>query len=345
VWSVELDAARRLALGLQESFRARNDAWGESFALWELGLLEWRAGNWDAGDRYAADSLEIRTQLGRAMPHDEFPIAIVAAHRGRVDEARDRSRGAAARAEAAGIRVAQSGHGWVLGFVELSVGDPVAALPHLRRSYELRNALMHEPGMRVELGDLLEALIATGELDEARAILDLWERRAAAVDRAWALAILGRGRGLLLAAQGDVEAALASFEHALAEHARDVDPFSHARTLLALGRTQRRAKRRGAARATLEAALGGFEALGAPLWAHQTRGELARIGGRTPSRDDLTEGERRIATLVAEGRSNKEVAAALFLTQRSVDTALTRIYRKLGVRSRSELAHRGLANT
>ena len=105
------------------------------------------------------------------------------------------------------------------------------------------------------------------------------------------------------------------------------------------GRTQRRAKRRGAARTTLEDALARFERLGAPLWAEQTRAELARIGGRTPSGGELTEAERRIATLVAEGRTNREVAAALFLTVHSVETALTRVYRKLGVRSRAELAH------
>jgi DNA-binding CsgD family transcriptional regulator len=227
----------------------------------------------------------------------------------------------------------------VLGFIELSLGDATAALPHLRRSYEIRNTFMREPGMRVELGDLLEALIATGEQDEAEKILAEWEPRAIAVDRAWLLAILARCNGLLLAARGDADAAVASFERALAEHARDVDPFHHARTLLAFGRTQRRAKKRAAARASLEDALTRFEALGAPLWAEQTRAELARIGGRAPSRGELTRAEQRIAALVAEGRTNRDVAAALFLTEHSVETALTRIYRKLGVRSRAELAH------
>ena len=93
------------------------------------------------------------------------------------------------------MRIAQSGHGWVLGFVELSLGDANAALPYLRRSYELRNAFMLEPGRRVELGDLLEALIAVGELDEADEILATWQERAEALDRAWALAILARCRG------------------------------------------------------------------------------------------------------------------------------------------------------
>jgi DNA-binding CsgD family transcriptional regulator len=80
-----------------------------------------------------------------------------------------------------------------------------------------------------------------------------------------------------------------------------------------------------------------FERLGAPLWSEQARAELARIGGRSPSRGDLTEAESLIAGLVAEGRTNREVAAALFLTEHSVEAALTRVYRKLGVRSRAEL--------
>ena len=197
---------------------------------------------------------------------------------------------------------------------------------------------MLEPAQRLELGDLLEALISLSRLDEAEEILGFWQPRAEGVDRAWALAILARCRGLLLAAHGDADDALASFECALAEHARDIDPFQRARTLLALGRTQRRAKKRGAARTTLEEALVEFERVGAPLWAEQARAELARISGRAPSSGELTEGERRIADLVAEGHTNREVAASLFLTEHSVETALTRVYRKLGVRSRAELA-------
>jgi DNA-binding CsgD family transcriptional regulator len=184
------------------------------------------------------------------------------------------------------------------------------------------------------------ALVAVGELDEADALLGLWEERARAVDRAWALAILARGRGLLLAAQGRLDDAFACFERSLAEHARTCDPFQHARTLLALGRTQRRAKRRAAARATLTDAHERLHQLGAPLWAAQAHAELARIGGRHTHADELTDAEHRIAALVAQGKPNREVAAALFLTVHSVETALTRIYRKLGVRSRAELARR-----
>jgi DNA-binding CsgD family transcriptional regulator len=258
-----------------------------------------------------------------------------------MEDARALSEHALARAERDGIRIAQSGHCWVLGFIELSRGDAAAALTYLERGWEIRDSvLLLEPGHRYELADTLEALIAVGRLEDAERKLVPWEERSRALDRSWALAITARCRALLLAARGDFAGAQASFERAIAEHGRTQDPFQHARTLLALGTTQRRARQRGAARATLEQALAIFERLGAPLWAEKARAELRRIGGRASSRGELTEAERRIAVLVAEGRANRDVAAALFITEHTVEGALTRAYQKLGVRSRAELAAR-----
>jgi DNA-binding CsgD family transcriptional regulator len=229
----------------------------------------------------------------------------------------------------------------VLGFLELSEDNATAALSHLRAAHRTRELGGHnEPGQMWELPDLLDALVAVGEVDEAEAIAGTADERARSLDRAWALAVSARTRALVAAARGEADNAFVAFEEALAEHARVEDPFQHARTLLALGTAQRRAKRRGAARATLEQALATFERLGAPLWAEKARAEMARIGGRAPARGALTASERRIAALVAEGRTNREVAAALFLTEHTVATALTRIYRKVGVRSRAELASR-----
>jgi DNA-binding CsgD family transcriptional regulator len=344
VWSLELERARQVLRELIDAHRVRNDADGEATSIWWLALLEWRAGNWEEAETYAEESHEIRAQLGLVMPTDLFPVAVVAAHQGRIEDARAAAHDELAGGEDMGIRISQSGASWVLGFVDLSLGDATAALVHLRRAYDMRNAFMLEPGQRIELGDLLEALIAADELDEADSVLATWEARAGALDRAWALAILARCRALLHAARGDLEGSFVQFDRALSEHARATDPFHQARTLLALGRTQRRAKRRAAARATLGDALARFERLGAPLWAEQTRVELARIGGRAPSTGELTEAEQRIAGLVAEGRTNREVAAALFLTEHSVETALTRVYRKLGVRSRAELTRLIAAN-
>lgn len=342
VWSGELERARRLLEELRNGLNAREHP-DEEQAFWYLSVLEWRAGNWELAARYAADSLAIRAQFGLegAQAVAELPAAVIAAHRGQIEDARDRSERALKLAEAEGVRIAQSGHCSVLGFIELSRGDAVTALKYLKRGWEIRDSvLLFEPGHRLELADTLEALIAVGELGEADRRITEWEERSRAVDRSWALAITARCRALLLAARGDLVGALAGFERALAEHARTQDPFQHARTLLALGITQRRARQRGAARLTLEQALAIFELLGAPLWAEKARAELRRIGGRAPSRGHLTEAEGRIAAFVAEGRTNREVAAALFVTEHTVEGALTRAYQKLGVRSRAELAAR-----
>jgi DNA-binding CsgD family transcriptional regulator len=129
-------------------------------------------------------------------------------------------------------------------------------------------------------------------------------------------------------------------DEALVRFERLDSPFEGARTLLARGAIARRAQRRRAAREALEEALEAFESLGTPLWATKARTELGRIGGRRSVGDSLTATERRIAELVAEGKTNKEVAAILVVTERTVESALTQIYRKLDVRSRTELARK-----
>ena len=168
-------------------------------------------------------------------------------------------------------------------------------------------------------------------------MLDRWERDAARVGNDYVPAPVTRCRGLVAAARGAVAKAVALLEDAVARHEALGDPFGRARAQLALGTTLRRARQRRAAREAIEAALAGFEALGAATWVERSREELGRISGRTRE-DDLTAAERRVAALVAEGRTNHEVATALFLADRTVAGHLTRIYAKLGVRSRTELA-------
>jgi DNA-binding CsgD family transcriptional regulator len=144
----------------------------------------------------------------------------------------------------------------------------------------------------------------------------------------------------LLAARTDFDGALASVGEALAQHARVAIPFERGRTLLVLGAIQRRAKRKRAAREALEESLAVFERLGAQLFAEQARLELGRIGGRGPATDQLTPTEHRVAGLVAEGRSTKEVAATLFVSPKTVEGHLSRIYAKLGIHSRAALARK-----
>jgi DNA-binding NarL/FixJ family response regulator len=103
---------------------------------------------------------------------------------------------------------------------------------------------------------------------------------------------------------------------------------------------QRKAKQKRAARQTLEEALAAFDELGASLWAEKARAELRRISGRRPASAELTETEQRVATLAADGRSNKAIAAALFVSTHTVDRHLSHIYAKLDVHSRRDLAER-----
>jgi DNA-binding CsgD family transcriptional regulator len=117
--------------------------------------------------------------------------------------------------------------------------------------------------------------------------------------------------------------------------------FESCRTLLALGRAHRRARRWGAARRALERAVEGFDALGSPGWAEHARAELSRVGARRPRpAGELSAAERRVAELAAAGQANKEIARALFISVHTVETHLTRVYAKLGVRSRAQLAAR-----
>ena len=179
-----------------------------------------------------------------------------------------------------------------------------------------------------------------GRFDEARALTAQLAERGAALERDWALAVAGRCRGLLAAAEGDLGGALLALEEAAVCHERVPVPFDRARTLLVLGVVRRRARRRKAAREALEQACGEFERLGATPWLERARAELARLGGRAPSDGELTPSERKVAALVAQGQTNREVAAELVLSEKTVESHLSHVYRKLGLRSRAELAHR-----
>jgi DNA-binding CsgD family transcriptional regulator len=230
---------------------------------------------------------------------------------------------------------------WALGLLELSLGNAAKAHERLGPLVEGRRAAgVGEPGDMRFVTDEVEGLIGLGRLAEAEAMLAWYEGLAEAAGRVFALAACGRCRGLLRSARGEIDTAISALEGSRAGYATIADPFGLGRTLLALGSIQRRALQRHAARESLGAALGVFEALGAKLWAERTRSELSRIGGRQASGDELTPAERSVATLVAEGRTNREVAAALVLTERTIEGHLSRIYAKLQVRSRAELAHR-----
>jgi DNA-binding CsgD family transcriptional regulator len=188
--------------------------------------------------------------------------------------------------------------------------------------------------------DEIEALIAIGDVDTARSLLEPFAAQAERLNRSWALATSDRGWGLLHASIGELPEALVAFDRALEQHSMLDEPFELGRTLLAQGQAFRRVKKWGLARGSLGRSLEIFERLGAALWADKARAEMARIGGRAPGPDDLTPTEQEVAQLVGSGLTNREVAHALFLSVSTVEANLRRIYQKVGVRSRTELSRR-----
>jgi DNA-binding CsgD family transcriptional regulator len=192
--------------------------------------------------------------------------------------------------------------------------------------------------------DAIEALIAAGELEQAHSYLGSYESLAQRSGSPWALAVAARYRGTLAAAHGKSDVAFAAFDRALAEHDRMPGDFERGRTLLALGSARRRARQQAAARAALQQAGELFAAVGARLWEARANEELGRIGGRRPH-SELTTSEERVAGLAASGRANKEIAAELFMSVHTVEAHLSRVYRKLEIRSRTELAQRRVVTT
>jgi DNA-binding CsgD family transcriptional regulator len=159
------------------------------------------------------------------------------------------------------------------------------------------------------------------------------------VPRLWIDVSLPRARAAVLAAEGDVPGALAALEELDEERAERL-PFELARGLLERGRLRRRVKQRAAAALDLRRAAAVFARLGAPLWEAQAVAELDRVGLRRGSGDELTETERRIAELAASGLTNRAIAEAAFVSPKTVEANLARVYRKLGIRSRAELGAR-----
>ncbi|MGH2557282.1 MAG: ATP-binding protein [Actinomycetota bacterium] len=335
------DESRSAFLRLVDTAREKGREHAFPALFWHLTELEVWAGEWEAANRYADGALDQALQTG--MPFYEgmarYAKALVDAHLGLVDSARSAAEEGIRLSEQTGTVFTRLLNLGVLGFLELSLDEPVRAQSPLQAAVDLaRSMMVEEPGLFRVVPDAIEALIGTGLVEEAAAILEPFEEQARSLGRIWALATAARSRALLLAASGDLPASLDQLTTSIAWHDRLADPFERARTLLVRGIVLRRAKRKREAKASLEQALGGFEGLGAALWSARTRGEMERIGGRAPAPLGLTPTEERVAELVAAGRTNREVAEALFMSVNTVEANLKRIYRKRGVRSRAELA-------
>jgi DNA-binding CsgD family transcriptional regulator len=341
MWWDEPAAVRQTYEELVERGRELGDEGSLAYVHVMVAQAEILLGELEQAERDAVAACEIADQAGQEtlVAYGQAVRALADAHRGRAGVARENAESA--------LELARRTQGTptlhfataALGLLELSIGRPDEAARFLSPLTEFaRTEQICEPGLTRYVGDNVEALIELGRLDEAGTLLDWYEGNAARLRRRSALAVAWRCRALLAAAAGHVAEALEFFERALGEHDAVPFPFERARTQLAFGATLRRAKRKADARSVLEDAAGAFEILDAVAFADRARSELERIGGRQRSGGGLTPTERQVAELVADGKSNKEVAATLFVTVKTVEANLSRIYAKLGIRSRGALA-------
>jgi DNA-binding CsgD family transcriptional regulator len=311
------------------------------YLLGHLAETECQSGRWESAARHADESLAYAEQIGQrghALFMAMYSSAYVAAFRGRLDEADAIAEGLDGQFKQPNER----GRVFVLslrGFVELSRGDLAAADRHFTRAEAILDAIgILEPARFRFHGDHVEAVIGLDDLERAQAMVDRLAERAKVFPRPWTLAVGARAQGLLLGARGDLVAAEAALRQALVEHRRLSMPFELGRTQLVLGQLLRRSGKRREAGEALGRARSIFEELGAPLWTARAEAERQRIPMRRKARSDmLTPTEERVAELAATGRTNREVAQALFISPKTVEANLSRVYRKLGIRSRAEL--------
>ncbi|MGH3129041.1 MAG: ATP-binding protein [Gaiellaceae bacterium] len=340
-WTNEVAQACDVLRELLERAVEVGDESSRPLLLMLLGEAECALGQLDSARMRALEGRELAEQSGQytLRTYHLALESLVEAHRGREQRARSAAREALELVPGTGARLAELLVTRALGHLELALGAPSEAVAHLEPFLVfVRREAIVEPGFIPFVVDHVEALIELGRQSEAVELLDWYEDNAERLDRVSALANCARCRGMLAAQAGELDAAVAAYEQALELHARVDLPLDRGRTLLSLGATQRRMKRRREARATLDEALAVFEGMGAALWAERARGELKRISGRAATPGALTPAEERVAALVVQGKTNKEVAAALFLSDRTVEGHLAHVFGKLGIRHRSELA-------
>jgi DNA-binding CsgD family transcriptional regulator len=320
----------------------------EASALGTLGLplalaseLDFRRGRWDLARARAEEAVDLLEEADLAVPLARALVGLghVEAAIGEEDLCRAHVARGHELADARGVGSITAYARAALGLLELGAGRAAAAVGHLEPLVGFTAASgLREPATVQWQPDLVEAYVREGRLDDARAVLATLSEQAHRTGGSWARAVTCRGRGMIAPDFAH------HFREALALHVLTPTPFERARTQLTFGGRLRREGRRAEAREHLESALATFDALGARPWSAQAREQIAASGQRLRPRargtDDLSPRELQVAMAVAEGATNREAAARLFLSEKTVERHLGSVYRKLRVRSRSELAAR-----
>ena len=301
--------------------------------------VAYRVGAWESAEDELA-SVELADEYGQRgiLPFCLVISGRLHAARGDTAQARDELERGIAIAREVGSAMVIVWARAALGFLELGIGQAEAAIAELEQAQaSAAESGLEDPTVVPWAPDLVEAYLRAGRDADAKQASASLTRRAERAGVALPLAFAARCRGLVEEKGFD-----AHFDEALAQHDRADAPFEAARTLLAYGSRLHRARRRVEGRKRLRAALETFEQLGAGPWIERTNAELRAAGAirREPvaDPDELSAQEVRVAMAVAEGATNKQVAAGLFLSPKTIDFHLGRVYRKLGIHSRTELA-------
>ena len=343
-WADEVDSARPLLEQGVLAARERGEESDLGGLLFHLAHLEYEAGSDGLAQRHAAEAIEISRLLAddQLASYTLWLQAYAAARHGDFAEARAGALEAISVAGRIGDHFIVSFSTALLAESDLHAGRPEAAHQALTAVREdlLGNGKGFAGSLTLSLWTTdIDALLLLDRSDEARRVLDTLLRRGDTVANPNALAVAHRSGGLIAAAQGNLADAITRLEAALSEHQRRPLPLEIGRTLLELGTVQRRAKRKSAAKASLEQAIVILTPLGAKVWLDRSRDELARVGLRRSSHGPgLTPAQQRVAQLAARGMTNREIAAALFMSQRTVETHLTKVYSELNLKTRTQLA-------
>jgi len=336
----DLDGARIELLHALGVARGEGDDGSVPALLGHLALTECWAGNYPAA-RAAAD--EGLAQAGGVAPASLYAArALLGVLTGDIAAASELVLGQLSLSDERALSKKTVVYQHVLGLAALLRGDATRSLEHLEQAWSAALSLgIREPGRRQRMeGDFGQALIVAGEFSRASDIAAEQRELGARLGRPTLVGVGYRIDGLRLAAQGDLDSAVVALEASVEAHRLSPLPLELPRSLLALGQVQRRMRAKVAARASLQAAVSGFAALGAASWQQLADDELRRLDG-TRTGAKLTIAEDRVATLAAAGRNNKEIAAELFLSPRTVESHLATIYRKLAIRGRVDLANLG----
>jgi DNA-binding CsgD family transcriptional regulator len=333
------DRARDRLMQMYARAHAAGDEPLQHEVLTHLGETELLAGRYDAAAAHVAAARALGEQLGSGLVGETWLAAMLDAHRGALEPAQQVAREGLRRAEEQDDPWCRRIHLQLGGFVALSagrMGDAAAAYGQLVAA-QAESGLVESIALRFE-PDWIEACVGAGDLDTAHAALARLSERHARLARPWTTLGLARSRVLLASATGaDPSSDLAELAQARERVPAGVLPLERARCLLIAGLAHRRARRKREAQLAFEAAAAEFEAIGALAFAARARAELRRVGVRTARTVELSPTEQRVAKLAATGQTNRAIADELFISPKTVEANLSRIYRKLGVANRAQL--------